>query len=265
MCRVDGVTTTTTVILSLPTVSTDEDGLSTLVYDAPILSSRRGGHFFFGSSANTTTGNEEVTTDVLLCDAGGVVSLFIDGWGSSIGTILGVGAATVLCPECTAIGAVVAGTAGGQIGGAIGQQAEDDANDSGGTVTIQYPSPPPPYGYRSCGVPGLIEDPHLSSPGGQLGSPTCWKPDAAPACPEKWDTKVLNNWVPFCLQESGAAYTTCPAGTVEDPFVTPVGLPAKTPLCIIPQIQGSDAGCPSGWKPGTESEFPTDKIYCVPQ
>ena len=231
--------------------------MSTLEYEAPILNSRRGGHFFFGPSSNTTTGNEEVSTDVLQCDDGGVVSLFIDGWGSALGGIAGVVVASAVCPGCVVVGAV-----GGALGGAAGQKIEDDSTSSGGTVTpIQYPPPAPPYAYRAC-ASGLIEDDNITPPGGAPGSPTCWKADGAPdsePCPSGWEGRQVNNHPPYCLPNDGAAYTTCPSGTQQDPYVTPIGFAANTPLCL-----GLAPGCPSGWKDGTPSNFPEDRIFCVP-
>ena len=225
--------------------------MSTLEYEAPILNSRRGGHFFFGPSSNTTTGNEEVSTDVLQCDDGGVVSLFIDGWGGVIGAIASV---AIGCADC----ADAAEAAGDEIAGAIG-------GGGGGGGQDDTPPPPPetPTDYSEC-PSGLIQDNFITPPGSAIGSPTCWKPDNAPnvRCPPGWSTKDISDTpLPYCVPSSpssGWTYSECPANTWTDTNLWPANGNVQTNLCILQQ--GSGQTCPSGWVQKTQM---IQKEYCA--
>ena len=74
-CNVDGVPTTAVVIAEAPALMTDESGVRTVMYArGEILSMTRGGPSPLDASASP----EDISDDVLVCDAGSTVSLFID-------------------------------------------------------------------------------------------------------------------------------------------------------------------------------------------
>ena len=74
-CKVDGVATTTAVTITAPAVMTDESGVMTLTYDAELVSMMRGGPTIANMIASAEVVSEE---EVVLCDEGSGVSLFID-------------------------------------------------------------------------------------------------------------------------------------------------------------------------------------------
>ena len=73
-CKVDGVATTTVVTITAPVMMTDETGVTTLTYDAELVSMTRGGP----TAANMTAAAEDVAEEVVVCDENSGVSLFID-------------------------------------------------------------------------------------------------------------------------------------------------------------------------------------------
>ena len=75
-CEVDGVATTTVITIASPVLMTDESGVTTLTYDAELVSMVRGGG---PTAANMTAPAEAVTEEeVVMCDEDSGVSLFID-------------------------------------------------------------------------------------------------------------------------------------------------------------------------------------------
>ena len=82
-CKVDGVARTTVVTIASPVVMTDESGMTTLTYEAALVSMVRGGGPT-ATAANMTAPVEAVIKEeVVVCDDEYAVSLFIDTVTSS--------------------------------------------------------------------------------------------------------------------------------------------------------------------------------------
>ena len=80
-CKVDGVARTTVVTIASPVVMTDESGMTTLTYEAALVSMVRGGGPT-ATAANMTAPVEAVIKEeVVVCDDEYAVSLFIDSAG----------------------------------------------------------------------------------------------------------------------------------------------------------------------------------------
>ena len=74
-CKMDGVATTTVITITNPEMMTDERGVMSLTYDADLVSMTRGGP----TAANMTAPAEEMAEEqVIVCDEGSGVSLYID-------------------------------------------------------------------------------------------------------------------------------------------------------------------------------------------
>ena len=81
-CEVDGMATTTIVTITMPTLSTTNDGMVTLTYEANVVGITRGGPTPF----NLTSAAEDVRVEeVLVCDDTNEVSLYIDSVGTTSG------------------------------------------------------------------------------------------------------------------------------------------------------------------------------------
>ena len=79
-CEVDGVATTTIVTITMPVLSTTNDGMMTLTYEADVIGMTRGGPTPF----NLTSSAEDVSVEeVLVCDDTNDVSLYIDSVGTT--------------------------------------------------------------------------------------------------------------------------------------------------------------------------------------
>ena len=80
-CKVDGVARTTVVTIASPVVMTDESGMTTLTYEAALVSMVRGGGPT-ATAANMTAPVEAVIEEEgVVCDDEYAVSLFIDSAG----------------------------------------------------------------------------------------------------------------------------------------------------------------------------------------
>ena len=75
VCEVDGVTTTTAVTLTSPSLSMDDDGMMAISYGAETISMMRGG---LSALNATATAAEAVIAETLVCDDDSIVSLFVD-------------------------------------------------------------------------------------------------------------------------------------------------------------------------------------------
>ena len=73
-CEVDGVATTTVVTVTMPTLSTTNDGMVTLTYEANVVGMTRGGPTPF----NLTSSADEDVEELLICDDTSGASLYID-------------------------------------------------------------------------------------------------------------------------------------------------------------------------------------------
>ena len=81
-CEVDGMATTTIVTITMPALSTTNDGMMTLTYEANVVGITRGGPTPF----NLTSAAEDVRVEeVLVCDDTNEVSLYIDSVGTTSG------------------------------------------------------------------------------------------------------------------------------------------------------------------------------------
>ena len=74
VCKVNGVATTTAVTIAAPVLVMDESEGMTLMYDVELLRMARGGPSIFNATAQA----EPIDDEVLVCDEGIGVSLFID-------------------------------------------------------------------------------------------------------------------------------------------------------------------------------------------
>ena len=75
VCEVDGVTTTTAVTLTSPSLSMDDDGMMAISYGAETISMMRGGPSALNATAPAA---EAVIAETLVCDDDSIVSLFVD-------------------------------------------------------------------------------------------------------------------------------------------------------------------------------------------
>jgi len=81
-CEVDGMATTTIVTITMPALSTTNDGMMTLTYEANVVGITRGGPTPF----NLTSAAEDIRVEeVLVCDDTNEVSLYIDSVGTTSG------------------------------------------------------------------------------------------------------------------------------------------------------------------------------------
>ena len=82
-CKVDGVARTTVVTIASPVVMTDESGMTTLTYEAALVSMVRGGGPTATAANMTAPAEAVIEEEVVVCDDEYAVSLFIDTVTSS--------------------------------------------------------------------------------------------------------------------------------------------------------------------------------------
>ena len=82
-CKVDGVARTTVVTIASPVVMTDESGVTTLTYEAALVSMVRGGGPTATAANMTAPAEAVIEEEVVVCDDEYAVSLFIDTVTSS--------------------------------------------------------------------------------------------------------------------------------------------------------------------------------------
>ena len=82
-CKVDGVARSTVVTIASPVVMTDESGMTTLTYEAALVSMVRGGGPTATAANMTAPAEAVIEEEVVVCDDEYAVSLFIDTVTSS--------------------------------------------------------------------------------------------------------------------------------------------------------------------------------------
>ena len=82
-CKVDGIARTTVVTIASPVVMTDESGMTTLTYEAALVSMVRGGGPTATAANMTAPAEAVIEEEVVVCDDEYAVSLFIDTVTSS--------------------------------------------------------------------------------------------------------------------------------------------------------------------------------------